>query len=75
MRKKQRRGEGEDAKRMVMTGRAQGLEDGARAGQKGWPLNLVFAIVICSLLLRMPYTSHVLALYLLKSIILTSIQS
>lgn len=74
MRKKQRRGEGEDA-RMVMTGRAQGLEDGARAGQKGWPLNSVFAIVICSLLLSMHYTSHVLALYLLKSIILTSIQS
>lgn len=58
-----------------MTGRAQGLEDGRRAGQKGGPLNSVFATVISSLLLRTHYTSQVLALYLLQSIILTSIRS
>lgn len=50
------------------------MEEGAMAWAEGLALDNVFTIVICSLLLRMYYTSQVLALYLLKNIILASLQ-
>lgn len=61
-------------KKMALIVRAQGQRMEQGPGQKGWPLNSVFTIVIYSLLLKMQYTSRILHLSLLKSIILTSIQ-